>query len=92
MEKVRQIYSDSNIQSMKTNNTEGSIEHLLPKFLLSDLYDKNDSTHFITESSKDYNLDNNFSYLDVCDFPEEIDPILEDFNLKEVIQYNNFLF
>jgi len=79
-----QMHLDSNIQRLNMNISDEPYENLLPKFLLSDIINKDDSTRLITESSKDDNLDRNFSYLDVCDFPEEIEPILEDFNLKNV--------
>ena len=86
MDANKRFNSDSKISRRKIPNIEGSIEHLLPKFLLSDLIDKSDrEERFITDSTRDENLETNFSNLDIYDSHEENDPILEDLKIKDVI-------
>lgn len=75
--------SDSKLNKMPSPTIDKPFEHLLPKFLLSDLNDKED-TRYVTESTRDENLESNFSNIDIYDSLEENSPILEDFKLKEV--------
>lgn len=82
----KKFISDSVVNRNKIPNTEGQIEHLLPKFLLSDLIDKSErEERIITDSTRDENLETNFSNLDIYDSHEENDPIFNDLKIKNVI-------
>jgi len=90
----KRFYSDSMINRKKVPNIDGPIEHLLPKFLLSDLIDKSErGERIITDSTRDENFESNFSNIDLYDSQEENDPILDEMKFKDVIEsLKNILF
>ena len=79
----KRVNSDSMLSKKIVPNVDTPIDHFLPKFLLNDLYDK-DESRFVTDSTRDENIDFNFSNLDIYDSHEDSDPILEDFQIKDV--------
>jgi len=81
----KRFNSDSMVNTKKIPNIEGPIDHLLPKFLLSDLINKSErEERIITDSTRDENLESNFSSLDIYDSHEENDPIFSDFKFIDV--------
>lgn len=87
MEHPKIFFSDTVTSRLFPIGSEGQIEHLLPKFLLNDFED----SRFITDSTRDENLDINFSHFEVNDSQEE-ETILEAFKLKDVSNNKNNLF
>jgi len=82
----KRFNTDSKVSRKKILNIDGTIEHLLPKFLLSDLIDKSErEDRIITDSTRDENFGSNFSNIDLYDSHEENDPILDELKVKDVI-------
>ncbi len=81
----KRFNSESHLFRKKILNIDGTIEHLLPKFLLSDLIEKSDKVERpITDSTRDENIEGNFTNLDIYDPYEDNDPIMQDYKLDEV--------
>ena len=84
----KRFNSDSMINRKKIPNFEGPFDHLLPKFLLSDLIDKSErEERIITDSTRDENLESNLSNLDIYDSHEENQPIFDGLKLKDVFTF-----
>ncbi len=91
---IKRFNSDSKLNRKKIPFFEEQIEHhLLPKFLLSDLIDKSErEDRIMTDSTRDGNLELNFSNLDIYDSHEENDPIFDDYvKLNDVFYFSILL-